>query len=717
VAILELSVASGQRDLHVRRFSVRESVSNLFSIELLVRTPDHSLDLGSIVGYPAGFRLLPGYLHVKDGGARAWTGIVSRAEQVAALQEVSGEDGLSTYHIHIVPELWLLGQRRGNRIYQHLSIPDIVDRLLGEWVIEPTWHIERARYPKLEYKVQYGESDYAFLCRLLEEAGIAFTFVTDPARGSTLVFGDRIQSNEPREGEPIPYVDDPNEASEKEWTTHVRLGREVRPGAATFRDYDPRRPDLALFAKGKPSEGIEGRLEQYHYDAGSFFAETGKPEGTPHADDQSFARHDAHHGEELALRVLEAERTGDRLISFGANTFDLAPGVVFSMSRHPHGAITAERRLLVVGASLSGTDTGDFTFSAHAMFADAPYRPARKTPKPRIHGLQSALVVGPAGEEIHTDEFGRVRVQFPWDREGQKNERSSCWIRVNQGWGGMGYGMVTLPRIGHEVLVAFLEGDPDQPVVVGRVYNAAQPAPYKLPQDKTRSTWKSNSSLGSDGFNEIMFEDLADKELVWEHAQKDRTRNVLNDEFATIVHDRQKLVKNDESEQTAGHRRLLVGKDMDIVTKQHNNETDNADVHLEVKGSRRERVDGKQSLTVKMSRHERVLGRSALRAGDEIHHVAGEKWVGEAGGAATLEAPGGFIKIDGAGVTISGTMVWINERGEPGIGCGSKPEGPFDEPPPEERPTSADSPDDHAPAAGYGLLDGIVGEQGGSIPS
>ncbi|MDC0749256.1 type VI secretion system Vgr family protein [Polyangium mundeleinium] len=699
MANLELSLASGQRDLYVRRFSVRESVSNLFSIHLLVRSPDHSLDLGAAVGHPAGFRLHAGYAHVQSGAQRTWTGIVARAEQAHALQEISAEDGLSTYQIHIVPELWLLTHRQGNRIYQQLSIPDIIDRLLGEWNIQPTWRIERARYPKLDYKVQYRETDYAFLCRLLEEAGIAYTLSEHPERGTTLVFGDRIQTNTPRSGPPIPYVDNPNEAAEKEFISRVRFGREVRPGAATFRDYDPRKPDLALFGKAEPTAGIEGKMEQYHYDAGSFLVETGKDEGTPNADDRGFARHDGKYGTALSTRVLEAERTGERMVSFAANTFDLAPGVIFSMGRHPHAALPESRPLLVVGASIEGTDTGDFNFYGHAFFAEAPYRPARQTPKPKIHGLQSAMVVGPSGQEIHTDEFGRVRVQFHWDREGQRDDQSSCWIRVNQGWGGMGYGMVTLPRIGHEVLVAFLEGDPDHPTVVGRVYNAAQQVPYKLPQDKTRSTWKSDSSIGHDGFNEIMFEDLAKKELVWQQAQKDRKRDVGNDEFATVVHDRQKLVKNDETEETHGHRKFWVGKDYDEVTKKNKNETYNTNVHLVVKGSRRERIDGKQSLTVVKSRHEHVQGRSALAAGQEVHHVAGEEWVGEAGGAATIKGAGGFIKIDGAGVTISGTMVWINERGEPNDGKVARPQDPFEqkdqEPPPPANDEADDSLDEH----------------------
>jgi type VI secretion system secreted protein VgrG len=699
VATLELSLASNQRDVYVRQFAVRESISNPFTINLLVRSSDHSLDFGTIVGAPATFRMHAGYAYVAGGGSRSWSGIVSNAEQLEALQDLSGNEGLSTYTIEIVPTLWLLNHRRGNRIYQHLSIPDIITKLLGEWNISPEWRINRGAYPKLEYKVQYAESDYDFMSRLLEEAGISFTFAES---SSVPVFGDALQHNEPRAGAAIPYVDTPNQSAQKEYVTEVRLGREVRPGAATFRDYDPRKPATELFGKAPPKKGIEGKLEQYHFDAGSFFAETGKAGSTPAADDLGFARHDPAYGTELATRTLDGERAGDNTVHLAGNTFDLSPGSVFSIDRHPHASIPAKKKLLAVSSKITGSDTGDFNFSAEAHFADAPYRPARRTAKPIIHGLQSAMVVGPSGQEIHTDEFGRVRVQFPWDREGKNDEHSSCWVRVNQGWGGGGFGTVTLPRIGQEVLVAFLEGDPDFPMVSGRVYNAAQTVPYKLPQHKTRSTWKSDSSLGSDGFNEIMFEDIAGQELVWAQAQKDRNRSVTNDEFATIVHDRQKLVKNDEDEQTLGNRQILIGKDLDVVTKKTKNETYHVNVHQVVKGNRNEKVDGNQSVNVQKSRHEKVDGRVAQVAKDEVHHVAGQNWIGEAGGTATIKAPGGFISLGSAGVIISGTMVWINERGEPGDGKVAKPEWPFDKQEPEE-PKAGVSEDDHSPAAGLGL--------------
>ncbi|EYF08096.1 type VI secretion system tip protein TssI/VgrG [Chondromyces apiculatus] len=680
MAILELTLASGE-SFHVTRFMVREAVSSPFTASIWARHQDASLPLGRLVGQGATFRMVSGYAHVLNGGARRFSGIVSHAEQAHGLSPEIGEKGLSTYLFRIVPPLWLLNQRSGNRIYQHLSIPDIVDKLLAEWEIAPTWKIDRASYPKLEFKVQYAESDYNFLSRLLEEAGIAFTF-PEGAEGPVLTLSDRLEANEARPGAPVTYLDDPEQASEREMVTQVRLGREVRPGATMVRDVDFRNPAFALYGIGRGGRGgpaaddLEGRYEQYHYRPGAFLAETGRAGNTPAADDQGIARHDAKHGEDLATRGLEGERAGMRYVSFQANTFDLAPGAVFSIDRHPHPEIPAARRWLVLETTLEGAPEAEWILTAQATMADAPYRPSRRTQKPLIQGLQSATVVGPRGQEIHTDEFGRVRVQLHWDREGQRDERSSCWIRASHGWAGGGFGWMALPRVGQEILVSFLQGDPDQPVLAGHVYNAVQQVPYKLPDHKTRSTWKSDSSLGGGGFNEIMFEDLAGKELVWAQAQKDRMRLVRHDEQITVAHDRQKLVKNDEADETEGHRKRWVGKDLDALTQRHHRARIEGDDHLVVKGNLRGQVDGKRSLTVAEDRHHKVEGRHALKADQQVHLVAGENLVGEGAVDVTVKGPGGFLRIDATGITIKGTLVKINTGGTPGRGRGSRPEVP-----------------------------------------
>ncbi len=672
MATLQLTLASGQTDLHVRQFAVRESVSNTFTIDIMFRTSNHSLDFEGIVGQSATFKVNAGYAYVKEGGQRSWNGIVAHAEQLEAYQEGGSGDGHSTYTLQIVPKLWLLNHRRGNRIYQQLSIPDIVTKLLSEWGIQPTWKIDSGSYPKLDYKVQYAESDFDFLSRLLEEAGIAFTF----GDSGEPMFGDALGANEPRGGTAIAFVDNPNQSTQKEFVTQVRLAREVRPGAATFRDFDPRKPDFGLFGKASPVNGIEAQLEQYHYDAHAFLAQTGAEEKTPSADDRGFSRHDPKHGNALAARAVEAQRAGHQTIYLTANTFDLSPGSIFSIDGHPHGALAKAPKLLAIASKLTGSDTGDFDFSVEAHFGDEQYRPPRQTKKPIIQGVQSATVVGPAGEEIHCDEYGRVRVQFPWDREGKNDERSSCWIRCDLGWGGQGFGMVSLPRIGQEVLVSFLDGDPDCPTVIGRTYNAAQPTPYHLPRDMTRTSWKTNSSPGSNGFNEMMFEDKAGNELVWQHAQKDRNRLVKNDEFATIGNDRQKYVKNDETERTEGAAKQFIGKAMDMITAQAKNETVGQDVHQTVIGSRREQIVGKQSLTVEKNRYDKVEGRYALEA-KEIHQVAGDNWVGEADELSCFAAGGSFISLGEDGIRIVGPTVWINDRGEPMQATIAEPKLPF----------------------------------------
>ncbi|MFO0588864.1 MAG: type VI secretion system tip protein TssI/VgrG [Polyangiaceae bacterium] len=672
MSTLLLEVASGEA-LSVRRFEVREALSDLFEITLVVRSENASVDLEAIIGQPAAFRVVSA-LELGASPGHGWTGIVRSIEQAQAVAGGSGQE-LSTYSLRLVPTLWLLTQRRNHRIFQHMSIPDITDKLLGEWHIVPDWKITRADYPKLNFKVQYGESDHDFLCRLWEEAGIAFTFVEKDGE-SVLTFADKPETAAIRPNSPLGYVDKPNPESEEEYITEVRLSHEVRPGALAVRDYDFRNPGFNLMGEAPKAESPEDLYEQYHYAPGGFLVEGPFAGGTPAADDQGAARHDQTFGLGRAERMLLADRAGRRAVDYRTNAIDLWPGQTFSVDGHPHVELADTKKLLCTHASISGTSEGEWFMFGRAVFADVRYRPPRRTAKPAVQGVQTAVVVGPAGQEIHTDEFGRVRVQFPWDREGKNDPQSSCWIRVSQGWAGTGYGMIVLPRIGQEVLVGFLEGDPDQPIIVGRVFNATQRTPYKLPEHKTRSTWKSDSSLGGSGFNEILFEDLKGQELVYEQAEKNRRRLVKHDETITIGHDREKLVKNDEREKTLGFVKVYVGKDQDIVVKQDRRERVEGDSHLRVWGKRNQQIDGSQSVVVKRDRHEVVGKNHALAAAQEIHLKAGTALVIEAAHDLTLRGPGGFIRIDSGGVTIRGNVVKINSGGSAGSGHGASPESP-----------------------------------------
>jgi type VI secretion system secreted protein VgrG len=710
MSTLELSFASGDHGLSVRRFTAHEAVSTLFAVTVWARSPDASIDLESLVGQEASLHAVSGYANAAGTGVRRWSGIVDFAEQVQA--EAAG---LSTYRIRIVPRLWLLTQRRGNRIYQHLTIPEIIDKLLAEWGIDHRWEIDQKTYPQLEYKVQYGESDYAFFSRLLEEAGVAFTFPEDD-HGSKLVLGDRLHGAPPRSAPPIGYRDEPPQAAEKEFVTRVRIGHEVRPGAQTNRDYDFRNPALPPEGAAPKSDSPEDFYEQYHYRPGAFLAETGRDAGTPAADDRGFNRYDIKYGTEKATRELLGSRMGREGFTFESNAVDLWPGTVFQMAEHPKVELDESRRLLVISLSIEAVHDGEWLAEGHAVFTEVPYRPPHRTHKPQILGVQSAVVVGPSGQEIHTDEFGRVRIQLPWDREGKLDDGSSCWIRVSQGWGGTGYGMITLPRIGQEVLVSFLDGDPDLPILTGRVFNQTNPVPYKLPENKTISTWKSDSSEGSNGFNEIKFEDKKTDELFYVQAEHNLRKLVKNDETITVAHDRAKHIANVETdttvvnrtevtgvnrtevngmhratlivanrakltrgnqvERTMGRRYLQIEKNLDSIIKGKRREHDDSDVHQYVKGSRREHIVGDQSLTVGMNQYEHVAGSHALETGGEIHFAAHENLMGEGASDVTLKGPGGFIRIDAAGITISGMVVKINAGGSAGQGPYAHPEEP-----------------------------------------
>ncbi len=549
-ANLEVTLSSGDA-FDVREFSVHEAMSSLFQITLLVVCDNPDVDFEAVVGQPASFA-------VRGPHPRVWTGLCNELQQLAV-----EDDGLSTYHVSIVPALWLATQRRNHRMFQQISEPDIALKLLEEWGVAPEVKIDRAAYKKRKYRVQYAESDYAFMSRMLEDAGITFYFDEKDGQ-SRLVLSDAPQAGA-RRPDAIPFRDNPTTAL-REHVTTLRVGRQVRPGRYTIRDHDYRRPpDYKLLATASSgASGVEERLERFHYTPGAFLFGAEKGDETPVADDRGKARHDEAEGAALADKRLAAKRASAKTFTFETNAHDLAPGVVASIVDHPRTDLGAGRPLLVVEAMLSGTRDGEWTHHVEARSADAPYRPALSTPKPKISGVESATVVGPAGEEIHCDEFGRVRVHFHWDRESKMDEQSSCWIHVSQPWAGTGFGGVNLPRVGQEVLVDFLGGDPDRPIITGRVFTNLQKVPFGLPANKTQSGWKSNSTGGGGGYNEIMFEDAAGKELVRMQAERDLTKLVKNDESVTIGNNRTKLVKANED--------VTIGKNLSKLVKANERE-------------------------------------------------------------------------------------------------------------------------------------------------
>lgn len=538
---LELAFESVDQEFNVRSFSITEEISRLWSVRVTGSCSNDNVPLADIIGKGAGFRISN---TTQDGDPRYWTGMVEQCELLHA-NTTRGSTAQSTYFFHIVPLLWRTTQRRNQRIFQREKLPDIVKQLVeGDWKLEPRWNLKRD-YNKHDYVVQYGETDFEFISRILEWAGISFFYEFKGGQEPKLVFCD-APTKGPERSAAISAFDEPPSAKPDEYARRVRTARTVQPGRVRLRDYEFRRQyNTDLIAESaEQAEQPEDFYEQYHYAPGSFYVDSDNPQpSTPKADDKGIKpRHDEKQGKLQADLILKALRKHKRVVSYETNCLDLAPGTVFKFKDHPRDDLD-RKPLLSTGFSLEGRAEGDWVFSGTAHYTDYDWVPDRRHEKPRIVGMQSAFVVGKQGEEIHTDEHGRVRVQFHWDRQGRWNDESSRWLRVSQDWAGAGFGSFMLPRVGHEVMVAFYDGDPDQPVVVGRVYNKFNAVPYALPEHKTKSTWKGDSTPKGDGMNEITLDDKKGEELFYLRAERDLD----------------KLVKNYETERTFDNHLQTVG--------------------------------------------------------------------------------------------------------------------------------------------------------------
>ncbi|MBI4700711.1 MAG: type VI secretion system tip protein VgrG [Deltaproteobacteria bacterium] len=441
--------------------------------------------------------------------------------------------------------------------------------MLGPYDIKPKRELG-GEYKDQEYIVQYGETDYDFCCRLLEQAGITYyyRFGAKPE----IVLSDAPQEGPERPGPPLHYVDEPHAEARQDYVTKVALAHRVRPGKATLRDYDFRKkPDFPLQESEDGGRPEEKGYEQYFYVPGAMLVEKGGT-GSAVADDRGIARHLQSEGRARVERWLGSLRRGARSVSFATNALDLAPGLLFRMARHPHAELGESAKLLVTELNLDGTPVGDWTMTGRACFAADGYQPALRSEKSRIAGVQSAVVVGPKGEEIYTDEYGRARVQFHWDREGKgisQGEASTKWLRPSQPWAGRRFGAIAVPRIGHEVLVRYFEGDPEQPAVVGRAYNKLRPVPYPLPKHKVKAVWKSDTSPHAEGsYNEIRFDDRHELEHIYTQAQRDRQELVRRHKFERTGINRVTVVGENRSAIVAAVDATMVGKTYSLqITK------------------------------------------------------------------------------------------------------------------------------------------------------
>ncbi len=535
-------------ELRVLRFGGNEAISGLFEFGIQLVSEDPEIDVDSIVGQRATLTIR------HDAGERKVYGIISRFEQG------SEADNITPYFVELVPEVWLLTQQFGCRIHQQITIPNIIETVLTDAGIpSDLFRIAvNATYPERDYCVQYRESDWNFICRLMEEEGI-FYFFEHGDDGCVMVIGDADSTHTPIEADDtVVYRERSGTVAAAEAVYEYRYSQEIRPGTVRYRDYNFETPSLDMEKEVEAPR--DDNLVVYDYPGNYLEPDAGEQRAT------------------LGLEIVQARR----ILGLGQSMCRrFIPGYKFTLDEHPQSNFNREYLLTWVrhtGAQPHGGPGRGGHFEYHNEFrcipSDVPFRPARKTPKPVVEGTQTAIVTGPDGEEIWPDEHGRVKIQFHWDREGQNDENSSCWVRVSQLWAGAGWGAMFIPRIGHEVIVDFLEGDPDQPIIIGRVYHGDNTPPYSLPDDKTKSTIKSDSSLGHDGSNEIRFEDAAGSEEVYIHAQKDMNESIENNMSTTVggnqtvsvTGDRTKSVDGDETTTVKGDRTETVQDGDEKVT-------------------------------------------------------------------------------------------------------------------------------------------------------
>jgi type VI secretion system secreted protein VgrG len=449
--------------------------------------------------------------------------------------------------------MWLLTRRSNCRVFQQMTDLDVVRAILAEWRIEPRVEVSRPGKTR-KYRVQYQETDYAFVCRLLEAAGITFFFRrTDD--GSELVLSDRPERGRRRDS-PLAHTNEPL-GRDRLWATGFHASRAVRSGMLTFADHDHRLPNGPLLARAEANPtALEANLEQFRYVAGSFRFGGKGPKDTPHADDRGRTRTDPDEATRIAEQAAWGMVARTRRFGFDSNAVHLAAGTVLRVVDHP--LAEREGELLVTHVSIAASHDTEPRVTCAAVATSTPYAPEAVTPIPAIHGVEMATVVGPSGETIHCDEFGRVRVQFHWDRYGKMDEQSSCWVPVNQPWAGDGLGALNLPRVGQEVIVSFLGGNPEEPVIVGRIFTNLLRPPFPLPTNKTQNGFKSASVPHTGGYNEIMFEDKAGAELLRMRAEKDMTTRVNNDQDLSVGKNRKAVIEANDNEEVLGNQQKSV---------------------------------------------------------------------------------------------------------------------------------------------------------------
>jgi len=614
--------------LLLRGVTGHEAISRLFSFELDLLSTDPEIKFDQIIGQSVTIRI-----RVRGDKERFFNGVISRFMQTGS------DAGLANYRATMVPKLWLLTRTADCRIFQNKTIPDIIQEVIKENGITDIKAVLKGTYEPRDYCVQYRETDFNFVSRLMEQYGL-FYFFEHEEKKHTLVLTDDLSAHKPcPEQAEVSWNPQGGDSFDEDVITNLQWEETFRFGKYAITDYNFETPSTSLKAEVKTKTAVGGndKFEIFDYPG-----EYGKKA----------------EGDQIAKIRMEEEEAKYKMISGSGDVRVFTTGYKFTLQDYVRKEINGEYLLTQVQHAASvgntyeargggGGNQEEYSNSFTCIPANTPFRAQQVTPKPMVQGPQTAVVVGKSGEEIWTDKYGRVKVQFHWDRYGEKNEVSSCWVRVSQNWAGKNWGAMFIPRIGQEVIVEFLEGDPDQPIITGRVYNAEQTVPYELPANQTMSTVKSYSSKGGEGFNEFRFEDKKGEEQVFLHAQKNMDIRVLNDRFETIGKDgegsRHLIVEKDKFEEIKNDRQ-------EKITRDHIEEI-GRDRNLTVKGKEAIEITDSHSFTVKGDVIEVFkANHSEQTTGD--YYLKASNIVIEATSNITLKVGGSSIAIEAGGITI-----------------------------------------------------------------
>ncbi len=606
-ARMKVDGPSGLKTLALRSLKGREELGRPFEYALEVLSEDFDLDASRIIG-----SVLAVHVDTPEGHTRHFGGYVT------SLETLGTEEHSAVYHVLLRPWLWLLSKTANCRVFQGLSVPQIVREVFAQYSFSDFEEALCEDYSAREFVVQYRESDLNFVTRLMEDEGIYFFFRHEATR-HVMVLCDSSNSHAQAKVE-VPLLTNDRKDDHLEHIDDWRVVNTLQPTTHVLKDFDFERPKAALVARHASQSRSGASFEVYDYPGGYTTTDQG----------ETYAR--------VGLELFESQE--ERFHASG-NVRALSTGATFNLTQHPNDA--RNREYLVIQAEYalvnqelrSGASNNSeyFRMAFTSIKSSQPFRPPRITPRPRIHGAQTAIVVGKSGEEIWTDQYGRVKVKFHWDRS-DDYESSSCWIRVAQLWAGGGWGGMHVPRIGQEVVVEFLEGDPDRPMVVGRVYNGANPVPYTLPANQTQSGIKSRSSPGAgpNNFNELRFEDKTGDELVFLQAERDYEALVKRDADVDVERDETRRVGRDRSRTVEGNETVVIEKDRSktvincelIAIGADRTATVGANESLDVGQARTASIALTDTLNVGESQTIIVgTDRSLMVGGDDDTHVSG----------------------------------------------------------------------------------------------